>query len=216
MQRVIESLALIALFVVLVVAGTLTRQEKEKEINGKPQTFLLSDDTEEEVANVEDLIFEKLAPCTVENSAEYEDANDFFCIYNVDFRFTVVRIYLQIREFDRPFKNLKIRFKMDDTEQEYMIKTVLPNNHYEILLPRGDSNSFQVVSAEWELQPVEISERKEFGFPIWLEGVSTLKYVSRKSILVRDTFGYIINELELDGVGTIVVNQGADYYQEVN
>lgn len=218
MRKYVDGFVLVILVILIIVGCVLARQEKTEETKGTEEEKVTMGDLGDTYSvPVDGLTFEKLAKCTVENSREYKEANDVLCIYNVDFRFTMIRIYLQIGSLSSVLKNLKIVFKMDDgVRQEYTIKTALPETNYEILLSRGESNSFRAVSAEWELGSVEVSDRKEFGFPIWLKGVSTLKYISNKSILVRDTYGYVINELELDGMGTVVLNQGAAYYQEVN
>lgn len=204
------------LFVLILIAIVKTRESGTGKDHESSQQIVTEDVEEEEATPLDTIEWEKLSKCKEDEAFDWQDGNDFLYVFKVTFGFEKICILFQTRSFDRSVSNLRLKFALDDDKSsEYVLPYVFPGTDYEILIERKQSMSMQLVEASWDDTQVSLSESKEFGFPIWLKGVSTLKYFSHKSIVIRDKYGCIINELDLDGHGTIVLNQGAAYYQEV-
>lgn len=174
------------------------------------------EDEEDDVTIALDSIeFTKLKKCTVETADDYVEGNALITIFDVSFKFKKISMIVQIGDLDRSFSNLKLTFKLNGKEEYYTIKSVFPGSQYEIIIPKHDATSFQLIEAVWDDIPKEMARHKEFGFPIILKGTTTLKTYIGKSILIMDDFGTIINEIDTKFGGTFVLNQCASYYVEV-
>lgn len=201
----------VAFFLALILIWQISTNESQQ--NSDPQPSELQSETQIDVAKT---VFTELERCTLQEDEKYYAHNDFISIYDVKFRFNVIQIYLRSANISAPLYDFELVFKLDNEMiSTYTIKYVFPETKYEILLPRDGTTSFKIISANWSIGDFTLSECKEFSFPVWLKGVNTLRYFSKKSILVRDQYDCVINILDLKGMGSVVLNQGASYYQEV-
>jgi len=163
----------------------------------------------------ETAVFDPLPVCRGGDVSSYVGQNSVVTVSDVVKTPNKFRMYVRVNDAGRVFSNLELSFFVGDRVERYCIHTAVPLVSYEILIARNGSDSFWPMSAKWDPIEKEIGRDYSFGKNIWMDGKVTMRYFSMKDIMVFNADGCVIGEYSLRGIGSIVLNQGADYYKVV-
>lgn len=148
----------------------------------------------------------------------YFSGNKIINIFRVEDALSLYRVFFESKNLEHALQNFILLISVNGEIQNVRIPYLLPLTKYEIVVSKGGSMGFQVVSAVWDDSGENVVESSamEFGWLIHLEGTNTIRYAGYpKTIMVFDNDNVCTGIYELGWFGAVVINNGAEYYKVV-
>lgn len=151
--------------------------------------------------------------CTRENAENFSYMGNAFSIYNVDYRFTKVSMCIRFSTLKSDYYSVTFNLKTNDGLKHFTVYGVTSNACYELAVPLGAIEQFQLVSISYKRDKFRVTELTKIGnSKLKKIGTNTMRYNCTGKLLLYDSAGFIVDFVDVDGKGSFTtVNGCVDY-----